>query len=339
MSPESRAFGSTPWGHAAPRVRARHGCVSAGAQEVGYRLPLRPVGVDYVPIRHSTPLEPSILIQFRPMKQISRRLVVATATLAVLCLGACSGGGSPTEQAAAPVTPKISTPVDSPSTPPATASAPSNNQFTKAVEFSRLVWNGEDEQAGALVADNTPAARYIVHQINYDKALRVSGLDNEIVGYTIKGDEKTGAVSIEGEDDDETFVWKSFTFDSAGKVTGWSTPNGPIAKILWSRESSDESVGAKGRLVSAYRTTSGGVTMVVEMSATKTVQLGYTAEYAPTGDYKQQSTDQSSIDSLAKGEKTLLYYYFEDAKFGGKLTIPVSSGKNYDSGTITLRIR
>lgn len=238
------------------------------------------------------------------------------------------------------MTPKISTPADSPTeVAPSTASEPSNNQFATAVEFSRLVWNGEDEQAGAMVADNSAAARYIVHQINNGKALRVDGRDIEAGTYAIKGDDKTGVVTIEPEDDDTSYVWKAFTFDSASKITGWTTPNGPVGKVLWSRESSDESVGAKGRLVSAYRATAGTMAIVVEMSATKTVQLGYTAEYAPTGEYKQKSSDQSSIDSLAKGEKALLYFEFEDAKFGGKLTIPVTSGKNYDSGTITLRIR
>jgi hypothetical protein len=59
---------------------------------------------------------------------------------------------------------------------------------------------------------------------------------------------------------------------------------------------------------------------VVELSVSKPRGPG-NAEYAAKDGYRQAATEQIANDQ-SEGEKTLGYFRFEDAKFGGKLHIP-----------------
>jgi hypothetical protein len=58
------------------------------------------------------------------------------------------------------------------------------------------------------------------------------------------------------------------------------------------------------------------------------------------GGYRQTASEQYASD-LAAGEKTLAYFIFEDAKFGGTLHIPYydKTGSSYGDWEIKLAIK
>lgn len=146
-------------------------------------------------------------------------------------------------------------------------------------------------------------------------SLRVGARDSKI-----DPDPSTGAIKIKYDDEPKTkHTWKDFTFDQ-GKLTGWTGKTGPVKSVLWSRTTSDQSRGRKAELKSAYLSNSKAVYAVVELSSSKATSWG-NAEYTANGDYRQAALDESAGD-LAAGEKTLAYFAFEDAKFGGTVHIP-----------------
>jgi hypothetical protein len=115
------------------------------------------------------------------------------------------------------------------------------------------------------------------------------------------------------------YTWRNFTYDQ-GKITGWTGASGPIGSVLWTRQTFGESRGRKAVLKSAYLSNDKAMNIVVELSSSRGTTWG-NAEYTAKGGYRQTATDQGA-GNLSKGEKTLGYFSFEDAKFGGTLHIP-----------------
>ena len=134
---------------------------------------------------------------------------------------------------------------------------------------------GDYAAAGALVADNSPAARYIAHQTAaYRRAYELNGqpiTETSPNDLTVDGDENTGAIEIEITDggDTTTYTWKDFTFDASGKITAWTGKSGPIDSALWSKSDSDEAHGVTVKLVSAYVNNGGELDVVTELSSPK----------------------------------------------------------------------
>ena len=253
-----------------------------------------------------------------------------------MVLTGCSSGGAPESGPDIPeATPNVSTPVDSPTT------APSSDHFDSALEFTRLVMTDKYSRATTMVEANSPAARYIAYQLAIDKAHRIDGRDvsSGEDDWTFDGDKRTGKIRIESTDGSAVYTWKQFAFDGAGKIRAWTGASGPVGSVLWTRESRDSGLGASARLVSAYRSNDGAMNMVVEFSTKRDVELSYTASYSARGGYRQNSTDQSSQNELNKGEKTLTYYTFDDAKFRGTLRLKVVSAKGYKTAALVLAIR
>jgi hypothetical protein len=259
------------------------------------------------------------------------------AALAVsLLLTGCSAGiaGSGTENPAA--VPKASTAADRPKT-----ATPRSDHFAAAIEFTRLVHLGKHARAKSLVEPNSPAARYIAHQLADTKAYEMDGLsDSNVEGdWTIDGDEQTGKVRIKPSDGSASYTWDQFAYSGVGKITGWTGASGPIESVLWTRESQDTGLGVTARLVSAYRTNIGAMRMVVDYSTKRDVDLSYTASYAARGGNPRNSTEQSAQDELNKGEETFTHYSFADAQFGGTLRLKVASTKGGQTAYLVLDIR
>jgi hypothetical protein len=258
---------------------------------------------------------------------------VAAAILgATLAMAGCSGGGA--NDAAQPqgeVT--VSTPADQ--TPAPTTSS----DFDTAVKFTKLAHKSDYEEAGQLVKPESPAARYVAHRTLIRKAERIAGYageDEEIPSF--KPDPATGSIKIKYDGEETlTYTWRDFTFDQ-GKIIGWVGKQGPVQDVLWSRESKDSALGTTARLASAYRGNGGSMYMVVEFSAKRDVDLSYMPSYAAKDGYRQNASDFSG-DELAKGEKTLVYYTFDDAKFGGKLRLKIASASGYDTANLELVIK
>jgi hypothetical protein len=90
--------------------------------------------------------------------------------------------------------------------------------------------------------------------------------------------------------------------------------------VKWSRTTTDQSHGREAKLKSAYLSNSKALSAIVELSSGTATSWG-NVEYTAKGDYRQAAFDHSAGD-LAAGEKTLAYFAFEDARFGGIVPIP-----------------
>ena len=265
-----------------------------------------------------------------------RRTLAAVLAAAVLLSGCSAGGDAESASDNPEATSSVSTPVEGPTT-----KAPNKGRFATALAFTRLVHVGKYSRAASMVEADSPAARYIAHQVADTKAYQIDGrgVSGEEDEPTIDGDEKTGKILIEPTGDSAAYTWKQFAYDDAGKIRAWTGASGPVGSVLWTRESRDSGLGVSARLVSAYRTNAGSMEMVVEFAAKRDVQLSYGASYSPRGGYRQNATDQCSQNELDKGEQTLCFYTFEDAKFKGTLRLKVASAKGYQTANLVLAIR
>jgi hypothetical protein len=257
---------------------------------------------------------------------------ITTLVFVAFLVAACSSGASNPGSSAPETSPTVSAP-----SPQATTPTSQADDFNTAVKFTRFAFKAKYQQAAELTKPESAASRYIVHQAAVDKAQRIDGRQSDEVDYSVDPNKKTGSIRID-YGSDEVYVWKDFTFDQ-GKVTGWTGPNGPISSVLWTREAKDSGLGATARLVSAYRSNAGNMFAVVQFTAKRDVDLGYMPTYAAKGGYRQNSSDWSSVDELAAGEKTLTWYMFNDAKFGGKLRLKVASATGYSTAILELAIR
>jgi hypothetical protein len=266
------------------------------------------------------------------------RKLASLVTLLALLLAGCSGGGAADQgSGASEVSPTVSIPTNS---PPATTPS-EDRDFATAVKFTKLVHKDEYSKAETLVQPGSAANRYVEFQKLSNKAQRIDGQDTRIDPATLGFDpnKKTHSIRIRIDDENPlTYVWKDFTFDQ-GKITGWTGKSGPVGAVLWTKMSKDSALGTTARLVSAYRANSGSMLMVVEFSSTRGADLGYMPSYVAKGGYRQNASSWSSQDELGKGEKTLIYYIFDDAKFGGKLYLKVASPTGYSTAKLELAIR
>jgi hypothetical protein len=269
------------------------------------------------------------------MKKIISAAAMLTA--AALALAGCSGGGASDHPAQSQSEPAVSTASDE------TPSAEPIGDFATAVKFTKLTHANEYREANQLVAPESPAARYLVHQVKIDKAQSIAGYDaSEEERPSVKPDPATGSIKIKFEKTEESpalsYVWKDFAFEQ-GKITGWTGKSGPIQDVLWSRTTTDSKLSTRAKLESAYRGNNGNLYVVVELSASKGRGFG-DAEYSARGGYRQAVLEQSASD-LSKGEKTLAYFVFKNAKFGGTLHIPFydETGSSYGDWELELKIK
>lgn len=275
---------------------------------------------------------------------------MASAAIAVTVIAGCSTGGTGTTPTA-DSTPAVSLPGDRPSSGSSTP-APSEDgagDFSSAVEFTRLAHIGDYGAAGGLVADNSPAARYIAHQIAYRRAYELNGqplTESSSNDVTIDGDAKTGDIKIEITDGDDTtkYTWKNFTFDESGKITAWTGKSGPIDGALWSKSDSDEAHSVTVKLVSAYVSNGGSLTVVTEVSSLKRAIRVDDAVFTPADGYRQQDT-AGLYTEVGKGEKAMTVFSFPDAKIGGKLRLELGRidtddpSSSYELATVTLHVK
>lgn len=114
---------------------------------------------------------------------------------------------------------------------------------------------------------------------------------------------------------------------------------GPIKDVLWTRTTSDSKLSTKAKLESAYRANNGNLFIVVALASSKGRGFG-DAEYSARGGYRQAVLEQNASD-LTKGEKTLAYFTFKGAKFGGTLHIPFydETGSSYGDWELKLAIK
>jgi hypothetical protein len=263
-------------------------------------------------------------------------ITVPTLVLVALLLAACSSGGAADQ--AAQSEPTVSTPADETPTP-----APMSNDFATAVKFTKMQHQDKQKEAAELVVPESPAARYLAHQVLITKAQSLAGYDESgDEKPSIKPDPATGSIKIKYAKTEDSpalaYTWKDFTFEQ-GKITGWTGKSGPVKDVLWTRTTTDSKLSARAKLESAYRSNNGNLFVVVELSASKARGFG-DAEYSARGGYRQAVLEQNASD-LSKGEKTLAYFTFKNAKFGGVLHIPFydETGSSYGGWALKLKIK
>jgi hypothetical protein len=262
------------------------------------------------------------------------RKTLVLVLVALLTLAGCSGGGKKDRPAGAASEPTVSTPADETPTPSLTT------DFASALEFTKLIYRDKYAKAAELTVPESPAARYVAHQVLVYKAERLTGMEPADGKASFKPDAAAGSIAATWKDDQgkTTSIWRDFTFEQ-GKLTGWTGKSGPVKDVLWTRTTSDSSRGVKAKLASAYRASSGNLWVTVELSADRPRGFG-DAEYAARGGYRQTAAEQNASD-LSRGEKTLAYFLFKGAKFGGTLHIPYydETGSSYGDWELTLKVK
>ena len=276
----------------------------------------------------------------------------ASAAAAAIALAAVLAGcsGAPEEPAAEPagstsdVT--VSTAPESPTPTPSASASDQSDDFETAVEFTRLTHEDKNKEASRLVVPESPAARYLAHQVLIRKARIIARVPDQGNFPTVKADRKTQSIGIvypteepvEGEKSSKplTYTWQDFTFDQ-GKVTGWTGASGPVKDVLWTRQTTAKSEGRKAVLKSAYLANSKSVWITVELSSR--VETGFaSAEYAAEDGYRHGMVEQYASE-LSEGEKTLAYFVVVYPEFGGTLHIPYTDVEGFDEGELVLTIK
>lgn len=221
--------------------------------------------------------------------------------------------------------------------PTSSSPAPEAN-FANAKKFTRAALSDDFDTASSLTSADSAAARYIEHQQNVAKAQKLEGTYTKDDDFTM--DPNNSAESIEIEQGDLSYAWKSFTYDSQGLVTGWTGKRRPVGESLWNKSDADSASGVKAEVLSAYRANGGAVWVVLEVQSSNKVNLPlWEAKYVAEDDYSQKPSSATNISELKKGEKTLVYLTFDDAKFGGKLSIEVSSPDWEKTETLNFKIK
>jgi hypothetical protein len=248
----------------------------------------------------------------KPSTTLEWTLAALVALLLILALAGCAPGDDPSQQPQGAVTVGAA--------PDASSAPASSGDFATALKFTKLIHEDEIRKAGELVAPDSAAAKYVVHRQLMTKAEKITGYTSEPDTAKIDPDPATGAIKIKYDDKPKTkYTWKDFTFDQ-GKITGWTGKTGPVQSVLWSRTTSDQSRGRKAVLKSAHLSNSKALYAIVELSSSNATSWG-NARYSAKSGYRQVALDQGAGD-LAAGKKTLAYFVFEDAKFGGIVHIP-----------------
>ncbi len=213
----------------------------------------------------------------------------------------------------------------------------SRDNFATAVSFARWVHLHDYPQALRVTSPGSVAMRYIEHQKAFILAQQVNGdTTADDTEPTIQPDDHAKVIKI--VDGDTTYTWKKFVFDIQGRVVSWTGASGPVAKALWSKSDQSEVLGAKARLVSAYRANSGYLFVVVEYTAIKPVLFNYGATYGASGS-KENATAQGSTDALGAGEQKLAYYAFKGADFGGTFKVLIHNSAFTKSAKFALKVR
>ena len=266
----------------------------------------------------------------------------AAIVILALSLASCSGSGAndlPAQQVSS-YQPSVSTPPDETATPDATS------DFDTAVKFTKLAHTNEYKEAAELVVPESPAERYVVHQTLYRRALRASqGYAPEDVPPEFEPDPAKGSIKIiflaqaetqqEATENATSYTWKDFTY-KGGKIASWTGKSGPVEDVLWTRTTHAASRGRRAELKSAYLSDIGSLIAVVELWTSQPSKF-LEGEYTARGGDRQAASEYGARD-LSEGEKTLGYYVFEDAKFGGTLRIPYTDGDGSSQGDWKLKL-
>jgi hypothetical protein len=277
--------------------------------------------------------------------------IITTAAMLVaasLALSGCSGGGA-RDAASQPQGQSTSASAPVSASPDTTTSDEAN--FENAIKFTKLSFRDEHDEAKELVAPDSPASKFLHHQQKHLESLELEATNYLTSDFEFKPDRAKRQIKIieipspgmhedpSGREPEEiTHVWSAFQHAPDGKIISWTHKWGPIEKSLWSKPASDQALGLKATLVSAYHATNGNLTVITNLKASRKVEI-YGATYVPAKGYRKDAIAYSSAYEFSKGDRYLAYFQFKKSEIGGKIRIEVTSESSYGDHAIELTIK
>lgn len=261
--------------------------------------------------------------------------ILTAAALLLFSMSACTAAS----QAVVTVTATPSAGVTSAPNPTPTFDVAAEG-WKNAKEFTENVNEGKYDAALEHVSEGSAAARYLTHMTAIDDASVAAGSgrvtsESEL---TFSEDEKSITQSDEGV---EPTVWESFTWDDAGKLTGWSTgeDDTPLKDRLWTKEAQASTANADVTLVSAYKNDA-GLWVVLDVKSKKTaIAPDCSPLLDDTKNRQREATNCMAPGKINKGKAGYVAFLFEGANFGGTLRYELTSAGYHALGTVKVKIR
>lgn len=254
--------------------------------------------------------------------------------LALALLLPLAGCGAPSTA----VTPAVPAAASAAASTAPSASPPSTvDNWANAVKFSELVLGNKHDQARPYASPGSPADRYVTHQIAGREAIAAGG------GPATAKETPTvnaEAHTVSFPSGDEEAVWKDFTYDADGKVTGWTLAGTgtTLASRMWTKDAQATVKGVTVKLVSAYQNDSGLFVILDITSADRDLQSDPQPSLTDTKKRQRQSASFTGPTSVTKGNSAYMLYFFPDATFGGTLTYKLLSSSYSSVGSVVLTI-
>jgi hypothetical protein len=196
--------------------------------------------------------------------------------------------------------------------------------------FSTAVFEERLDDAVQYVSPGSVAERYLTHQQALETGFNANG-----EGQSDPADRPTltfsdGVATITYVDS-EPYTWDDFAFDEDGLVRSWTGKSGPIADTLWTQPWTGQSGGNTIDLVSAYRSSSGSLFVILKVTANEgaTSPFAYSATYSASDGITYSVESASQPQDIAAGSAGYVIMTFSGAPFGGTVNFDGSSPDDY----------
>lgn len=254
----------------------------------------------------------------------------------ILPLAACSTGTPP---ATSPSAQSSSVASAAASVAPDAATPTVAEGWTNAVKFAELALGKKFEAARAFASPGSAADRYLTHQVAFAEAFAAGGgSGNDPQTPTANRD--AGTISFSQGNGRDEAVWKAFTYDEAGKVTGWALEDTGtlLANQLWTKAAEATLKGATVKLVSAYQNSFGLWVVLDITSADRDLKMDFMPSLTDAKKRQRSAASVHGPEDIMKGTSAYVVYAFEGATFGGSLTYTLRSSSYSEVGKVTLSI-
>ncbi len=232
--------------------------------------------------------------------------------------------------------PTAEPPADTPSATPsvavtATPSAPVD-PFPNAVRFTNAIYRLKYDEAAALTADGSPAARFVEHQQNLLATFKSNKIKFTITKFDVVDDPAAKTVTatalIKGKPKGAVYLHKDWTYDAAGKIISWSSRAGLLDGRVLSKQSrgTTKAIGLSGSVTSAFKSDDTSLYVELDVTVAKPatlVGLDYFNKSAPG---KGIAAPSGAPVTFKKGVSKAYYVFGKKAKVGGTIRLVVESG-------------
>ena len=266
------------------------------------------------------------------MKPTKSFVGLALASVASLGLSACSGDApsSPAEDSAANVV--QSAEVEDPQSEEE-PEGPSQAELKAYFEALASGDPGTMAEAVEMAAPGSNAEAYAIYLAAASQADRDGGYSAE--PQTVKTVDGGFETCTDGTGDDTCSVYTNIQHDGE-KIADFDAGDYPLAGRLSLGNGEAQALGTAGEatLVAAYKSISGYVVAVFEISSATPGMWPMATYTAPDG-RQSQETMRSGPTELGEGAFANYAFFFEGAEFGGQVRLEAIDGNGYDAGEAT----